>query len=112
VKYPTPFGANADDYIEACAQCYDSLILPGLGDVIRETWFALADIWIANLCDCDLAEGHHRWNCTLTPIWAQTIRDLDTNPWTVLKPEFGSWQDHCGRGPCCLGDGHTGRCQL
>ena len=27
---------------------------------------------------------HHRWNCPLTPIWAQTMRDLDCNPWTVV----------------------------
>lgn len=31
-------------------------------------------------CDCpDTGFGRnpHRWNCALTPIWAQTIRDLD-----------------------------------
>jgi hypothetical protein len=38
-------------------------------------------------CDCpDTSFGRnpHRWNCDQTPIWAQTIRDLDTNPWTVV----------------------------
>ena len=35
-------------------------------------------------CDCDPASYHH-WNCRATPIWAQTIRDLDTNPWTVVR---------------------------
>jgi hypothetical protein len=35
-------------------------------------------------CDCDPL-GHHRWNCYMTPIWAQTIRDLDINPWTVVS---------------------------
>lgn len=43
-------------------------------------------------CDCPhigAADGmrvRHRWNCTLTPIWAQTMRDLDCNPWTVIRP--------------------------
>lgn len=37
---------------------------------------------IAPDCDCPM-DPHHRWNCTLTPIYAQTIRDLDVNPWTV-----------------------------
>jgi len=36
-------------------------------------------------CDCPL-DPHHRWNCPLTPIWAQTIRDLDCNPWAVVRP--------------------------
>ena len=35
-------------------------------------------------CDCPL-DPHHRWNCALTPIWAQTMRDLDCNPWTVVS---------------------------
>ena len=34
-------------------------------------------------CDC-LVDPYHRWNCPLTPAWAQTIRALDCNPWTVL----------------------------
>jgi hypothetical protein len=33
-------------------------------------------------CDCPM-DPYHRWNCALTPIWAQTIRDQDCNPWTV-----------------------------
>lgn len=35
-------------------------------------------------CDCPM-DPYHRWNCNLTPLWAQTIRDLDVNPWTVMK---------------------------
>ena len=35
-------------------------------------------------CDCPM-DPHHRWNCALTPIWAQTIRDLDCNPWSVTR---------------------------
>lgn len=35
-------------------------------------------------CDCPL-DPHHRWNCPLTPIWAQTMRELDCNPWTVMQ---------------------------
>ena len=30
-------------------------------------------------------DPHHRWNCTLTPIWSQAMRDLDCNPWTVVR---------------------------
>ena len=36
------------------------------------------------MCDCPM-NPHHRWNCALTPIWAQTIRDQDCNPWTVTR---------------------------
>lgn len=36
-------------------------------------------------CDCPM-DPHHRWNCPLTPIWAQTIRGLDCNPWKVFRP--------------------------
>lgn len=49
-------------------------------------------------CDCVVyrRRERHRWNCALTPTWAQTIRDLDTNPWTVVLnavwhiPEVGA----------------------
>lgn len=34
-------------------------------------------------CDCPM-NPYHRWNCALTPIWADTMRDLDCNPWTEL----------------------------
>jgi hypothetical protein len=34
-------------------------------------------------CGRYIPSEHHRWNCALTPIWAQTIRDLDINPWTT-----------------------------
>lgn len=52
-------------------------------------------------CDCpDTSFGRnpHRWNCALTPIWSQTIRDLDTNPWTVVTnaiwpiPQLEVWR--------------------
>lgn len=33
-----------------------------------------------NDCDCGLS-AFHRWNCATTPMWAQTMRDLDINPW-------------------------------
>lgn len=55
-------------------------------------------------CDCPL-NPHHRWNCALTPIWAQTIRDLDTNPW-------GRWSSHdvpvCRSFGCGSSMGHSG----
>lgn len=48
-------------------------------------------------CDCPL-DPHHRWNCPLTPIWAQTMRDLDCNPWTVVTDAVLTKQihDHVG----------------
>lgn len=36
------------------------------------------------MCDCPM-DPYHRWNCPLTPIWAQTIRELDCNPWGTLE---------------------------
>lgn len=66
---------------EALAYAYDKII-PGLGDALREAWKLLRP---QPSCDCPM-NPHHRWNCHLTPIWAQTMRDLDTNPWTVFRP--------------------------
>lgn len=40
-------------------------------------------------CDCpdtNFGRNPHRWNCDLTPVWAQTIRALNVNPWTVVRP--------------------------
>lgn len=50
-------------------------------------------------CDCPM-NPFHRWNCSRTPIWAQTIRDLDLNPWTVIRPrdlalDPDNIHDHC-----------------
>lgn len=54
---------------------------------IRAHWLAaVGPRW----CDCP-HEPHHRWNCRMTPIWAQTIRDLDTNPWTVITRATEGW---------------------
>lgn len=128
-EWPTQLPAEAlpvaDAYIEAYAQSYDTII-PGLGDALRTVW---ADIRPTPTCDCPL-NPHHDWNCSTTPIWAQTIRDLDVNPWTVtrsamwvlegIRPEIrvnrfvwqGSRDRACGRGPCCLGDNHDGRCRI
>lgn len=59
---------------------------------------AVAPTWLPDsrrpACDCPLIPSgtrpprppFHRWNCALTPVWAQTIRDLDVNPWTVIRP--------------------------
>ena len=59
-------------------------------------------------CDCPLTPSgtrpprppYHRWNCSLTPTWAQTMRDLDVNPWTVIRPrdlalDPDNVHDHC-----------------
>lgn len=41
--------------------------------------------FVNSICDCAV-DPYHRWNCAATPIWAQTIRDLDVNPWTIVRP--------------------------
>ena len=74
---------TADEYIEACAQIYDTCLFPGLGDVLRDAWREIRALVVPPHCDCPL-DPHHRWNCALTPVRAQTIRELDTNPWTVV----------------------------
>jgi hypothetical protein len=82
--------ALADAYMESYAQAYDA-ILPPLGDALRHTW---ALIRPRPTCDCP-TDPHHRWNCPMTPLWADTIRELDTNPWTVMDTG-GRW--HLERG--------------
>lgn len=69
--------------------------------------------WALDCDDCPM-DPHHRWNCAQTPIWAQTIRDLDTNPWTVVVaklpipgwPAF-AWNGDVGTAvsicPCVIG---------
>lgn len=80
---PVELLAEADAYIEMTAGAYDAIaLLPGIGELLREAW---ATVRPRPTCDCPM-DPHHRWNCALTPIWAQTIRDLDTNPWTVMRP--------------------------
>ena len=110
-----------DVFIECYAVAYDA-ILPGLGDVLRDIWPSVRP---QPTCDCPM-DPYHRWNCDLTPIWAQTIRDLDCNPWTVIRPNdlamvntrFKPFQwdgevgRYCGKGPCCMFDGHDGRCRM
>jgi hypothetical protein len=74
--------AARDHHIETYAQVFDSLFGYATGDLLRSTW--RRDIRpILTPCDCPL-DPYHRWNCPLTPIWAQTMRDLDTNPWTTV----------------------------
>lgn len=74
------------DYtIDHFAHSYDA-ILPGLGDALRNVWRDIRHLVYPDVCDCPM-DPYHRWNCTGTPIWAQTIRDLDTNPWTVFRPQ-------------------------
>lgn len=83
MTWPTHIPAEAleygDAHIEAHALAYDA-IMPGLGDTLRHCWTLIRP---QPTCDCPL-DPYHRWNCALTPIWAQTMRDLDTNPWTVI----------------------------
>lgn len=79
---------GGDDIIEAYAQAFDALLIPGRGDVLRDAWRDIKTWLLPPLCDCPMDPYHdpyHRWNCPLTPLWAQTIRDLDVNPWTVMK---------------------------
>ena len=101
-QWPTHMPIEAlkvgDVVIDDHAQAYDAM-LPGLGDILRDTWQAVRP---QPTCDCPKRpsgtrrrdgqppRNPHRWNCTLTPIWAQTIRELDTSPWTVISgsPEW------------------------
>lgn len=72
---------EADAAVEVMAATYDSISIFGpLGDIFRELW---RDIRPQPTCDCPM-DPHHRWNCNLTPIWAQMLRDSDFNPWTAL----------------------------
>lgn len=78
---------------EEVAQCYDAFMPDlGLGDILRDLFRnALAAI-APPACDCDL-NAYHRWNCALTPLWAQTMRDLDTNPWTATRSAMWVFED-------------------
>lgn len=76
------------DEVLATAQAFDAMWTQLLGGTpfdgmtaaIRAYWLAaVGPRW----CDCPM-DPHHRWNCPMTPTWVQTIRDLDTNPWTVI----------------------------
>jgi hypothetical protein len=78
--HPVIAVGGPDAWIELHAQAYDA-VLPGLGDVLREVWPVVRAACIP--CDCAM-DPYHRWNCPWTPIWAQTVRDLDVNPWTVF----------------------------
>lgn len=87
----------------------------GVVDVLTCSRYDMFTGWA---CDCDPA-AYHRWNCAETPLWAQTMRDLDVNPWTVARvPEWltfatlWSLLDYCGKGPCCMPGGHKGRCSM
>lgn len=72
---------EADAYIELIASAYDAIaILPGIGGLLRDAWAAVRP---QPSCDCPM-DPHHRWNCELTPVWAQLMRESDFNPWTAL----------------------------
>lgn len=62
--------AFGDAHIEANASAFDT-IFPGLGDILRDTWTAVRP---APTCACT-AGLPHRWDCELTPMWAQMVRD-------------------------------------
>lgn len=82
--------AAADTAVEETAKAYDDafgwIFGNVLGDAFRAAWTLIRPQLEQRLCDCprDSHDSHHRWNCPATPVWAQTIRDLDTNPWTVI----------------------------
>lgn len=84
--------SSADEVIEAYAQAYDAYVLPGLGDVLRGAWREVRSSFFPPPCDCPM-DPHHRWNCALTPVWAQTMRDLDVNPWTALRGFMWVFED-------------------
>lgn len=93
---------EADAAVEVMAATYDSIGIFGpLGDVFRELW---RDIRPQPTCRCRALTGYHDWNCELTPIWAQTMRDEDINPFTVLwmplsECDFQTMWRRAGRDP-------------
>lgn len=94
---------EADAAVELLASTYDGMngIFGPLGDVYRELW---RDLRPQPTCRCRALTGYHDWNCELTPLWAQTIRDLDTNPWTALwmplsERDFQTMWRRAGRDP-------------
>lgn len=44
-------------------------------------------------CDCPLTP-HHRWNCTLTPIWHAYAIEVGANPWPPQNPNWitNAWE--------------------
>lgn len=79
--------AYGDTYIEEYATAIDS-IFTGLGDILRSTWAI-----VRPRPDCDCAIGlPHRWDCELTPIYAQMVKD---NPCLTCGHDSHPGQ-HCG----------------
>lgn len=121
-----PVPADLLELADAVDGMYASLLGIQTGawaTLVRQVWLAhVGPRW------CNCPHNHHRWNCPMTPIWAQTIQDLDLNPWTVFEKcrAYGALKflpirindldglpgTYCGRGPCCRNYGHSGRCQI
>ena len=95
----------ADTQIELYATAYDDLFsglagLSVLGDAVRAAWYSIRP---RPTCDCPM-DPHHRWNCELTPVWAQLMRESDFNPWTALwmplsERDFPTLWRRAGRDP-------------
>lgn len=78
---------------------------PGPDPLTASNWWAFREP-----CDCpetSFGRNPHRWDCEQTPAWMQTIRDLEALPSLGIRLTGA-----CSRGPCCLGDGHDGRCRM
>lgn len=73
------------EIVEVWADFYDSYIGYGTGDILRNAWRELVN----NADPCDCPPTHHRWNCHRTPVYRQTMRDLDINPWMLF--EYQKW---------------------
>jgi hypothetical protein len=81
--------AELDRRIVECASTLESSFAAAFG--VSGAGYAAISVWIEmrptleqRLCDCP-RDPYHRWNCTATPIWTQTMRDLDLNPWTAVR---------------------------
>lgn len=83
------------DWALATAESLDAVVSQLLGAPFDGMTIAIRAHWLATVgprwCDCPM-DPHHRWNCPMTPIWAQTMRDLDTNPWTVVTGAGHRWR--------------------
>lgn len=75
--------AIVDHAVDAYTATLPNILGIDWAGAFRAAWTELRPLLEQRLCDCP-RDPYHRWNCPATPIWAQTIRDLDTNPGTRL----------------------------
>ncbi|MCG7592414.1 hypothetical protein [Mycobacterium sp. PSTR-4-N] len=84
IPVPAEILATAEAWDHMWTQLLGGIPFDCMTDTVRAFWLAtVGPRW----CDCP-CDPHHRWNCPMTPLWAQTMCDLDLNPWTVMRPAY------------------------